>query len=152
VPVPGAAANGRIPSGSAATLRGMTASQNPGIARFGVVALDCPDPVALARFYSALTGWPLQVDDEPGNWVQLDPPEGRGAALAFQRVSGYRPPQWPDQEVPQQLHIDFDVPDLDAGEEQVLAIGARKHDVQPAPDAFRVYLDPAGHPFCLVRD
>ena len=47
-----------------------------------------------------------------------------GAALAFQKVSsGYRPPQWPGQDLPQQLHIDFDVPDLDEGERQVLAIG-----------------------------
>jgi hypothetical protein len=85
--------------------------------------------------------------------VQLDPPDGRGAALAFQKVpSGYRPPQWPGQDVPQQLHIDFDVPDLDEGEREVLAIGARKHETQPAPDRFRVYLDPAGHPFCLVVD
>jgi hypothetical protein len=52
--------------------------------------------------------------------------------------------------VPQQVHIDFDVPDLDEGERAVLAIGARKHEFQPAPDRFR-YLDPAGHPFCLVR-
>jgi hypothetical protein len=34
----------------------------------------------------------------------------------------------------------------------VLAIGARRADVQPEPSAFRVYLDPAGHPFCLVLD
>jgi catechol 2,3-dioxygenase-like lactoylglutathione lyase family enzyme len=131
----------------------MTSSDNaPGIARFGVVALDCPDPEALAHFYSALTGWPLEQPDDPeDDWVQLDPPDGRGAALAFQRVTGYRPPEWPGQEAPQQLHIDFEVPDLDAGEQQVLAIGARKHEVQPAPENFRVFLDPVGHPFCLVR-
>jgi len=130
-------------------------TENPpsvGIARFGVVALDCPDPVALARFYSALTGWPLEPPGDSDGWVQLDPPDGRGAALAFQKVSSaYRPPEWPGQDVPQQLHIDFDVPDLDEGEEAVLAIGAVKHDLQPAPENFRVYLDPAGHPFCLVR-
>ena len=28
--------------------------------------------------------------------------------------------------------------------------GATKADVQPEPDAFRVFVDPAGHPFCLV--
>ncbi|GAA5140039.1 VOC family protein [Pseudonocardia adelaidensis] len=132
----------------------MTTTDNvrgAGIARFSVVALDCPDPVALARFYSALTGWPLDADAS-GGWVQLDPPDGRGAALAFQKVSSeYRPPRWPGQDVPQQLHIDFDVPDLDEGERQVLAIGARKHDEQPAPQNFRVFLDPADHPFCLVR-
>jgi catechol 2,3-dioxygenase-like lactoylglutathione lyase family enzyme len=138
---------------AASTVRAVTTSetgQGAGIARFGVVALDCPDPVALARFYSALTGWPLRRPFDSDNWIQLDPPDGHGAALAFQRVSGYRPPQWPGQDVPQQLHIDFDVPDLDAGERQVLEIGARKHEVQPAPQNFRVFLDPAGHPFCLV--
>jgi catechol 2,3-dioxygenase-like lactoylglutathione lyase family enzyme len=133
----------------------VTTTENPrgaGVARFSVVALDCPDPAALAGFYSALTGWPLDAPGESDGWVQLDPPDGRGAALAFQKVSsGYSPPRWPGQDVPQQLHIDFDVPDLDEGERQVLAIGARKHEVQPAPQNFRVFLDPAGHPFCLVR-
>ena len=52
-------------------------------------------------------------------------------------------------EHPQQLHLDFDVDDLDVGEEQVLALGARKAEVQPGK-TFRVYIDPAGHPFCLV--
>jgi predicted enzyme related to lactoylglutathione lyase len=132
----------------------MSTTEDPpgaGIARFGVVALDCADPLALARFYSALTGWPVERPYDSDGWVQLNPPDGAGAALAFQKVSGYRPPQWPGQEVPQQLHIDFDVPDLDAGERQVLEIGARKHETQPAPQNFRVFLDPAGHPFCLVR-
>jgi catechol 2,3-dioxygenase-like lactoylglutathione lyase family enzyme len=132
----------------------VTASENAlgaGIARFDVVALDCPDPTALARFYSALTGWPPDRPYDSDGWIQLNPPDGRGAALAFQKVSGYRPPEWPGQDVPQQLHIDFEVPDLDAGEQQVLAIGARKHEIQPAPQNFRVFLDPAGHPFCLVR-
>ena len=40
--------------------------------------------------------------------------------------------------------------DLDAGEAAVVALGARKHEVQPG-ETFRVFLDPAGHPFCLVR-
>jgi catechol 2,3-dioxygenase-like lactoylglutathione lyase family enzyme len=139
----------------ASTVRPVTTPENPrveGVARFGVVALDCPDAVALARFYSALTGWPPTRPYDSDGWIQLDPPDGRGAALAFQKVSsGYRPPEWPGQDVPQQVHIDFEVPDLDEGEREVLAIGARKHDVQPAPQNFRVFLDPAGHPFCLVR-
>ena len=33
----------------------------------------------------------------------------------------------------------------------LVAIGARKTDAQPEPDEFRVFLDPAGHPFCLVQ-
>lgn len=122
------------------------------IARLSLTALDCPDALALSAFYAALTGWaedPERGTDPEGNviWVQLVSPAG--ATLAFQRVARYRAPQWPDGSIPQQLHLDFDVSDLDEGERQVLALGARKADVQPG-ESFRVYLDPAGHPFCLV--
>jgi catechol-2,3-dioxygenase len=117
-----------------------------GIATFSAVALDCREPLALAQFYSALTGAPIERTDD--DWVQLA--ATGGPALAFQLAPGHVPPQWPGDEMPQQIHLDFDVPDLDAAEEQVLAIGARKHDVQPG-QSFRVYLDPAGHPFCLCR-
>ena len=126
------------------------AGANP-VARLSLTALDCPDPAALASFYSALTGWPVEDDDPTGDggWVQLR--SDTGATLAFQRVAEHRPPDWPGAEHPQQLHLDFDVPDLDAGEAAVLAIGARKAGFQPG-QTFRVFLDPAGHPFCLVLD
>jgi len=118
-----------------------------GIARFSLVALDCPDPSALAAFYSAITGWSVAEDD--GEWVELRS-EG-GATIAFQRAPGHQPPVWPGDEHPQQLHLDFDVMNLDVGEAQVLALGADKAEFQPG-ETFRVYLDPAGHPFCLVLD
>lgn len=73
-----------------------------------------------------------------------------GVTLAFQLAPDHEPPEWPSAERPQQVHVDFEVDDLDAGEEQVLALGARKADVRPGAD-FRVFLDPVGHPFCLVR-
>lgn len=118
-----------------------------GIARFSLVALDCPDPVALAEFYGAITGWPVGEDDD--GWVELG--GDGGATIAFQRAPDHQPPVWPGDDHPQQLHLDFDVMDLDVGEEQVLALGARKTEFQPG-ETFRVYLDPAGHPFCLVLD
>jgi hypothetical protein len=117
------------------------------IARFTLTALDCPDPRSLAEFYSALTGWPVESDD--GEWVTLR--SDGGATLAFQLAPDHRPPQWPSAEHPQQMHLDFDVDDLDTGEAAILDLGARKAEVQPMPDQWRVYLDPAGHPFCLVR-
>lgn len=122
-----------------------------GIARFSLVALDCPDPTTLAEFYSAITGWPIAEDDpeDDGEWVELR--SETGATIAFQRAPGHRPPVWPGDDHPQQLHLDFDVMNLDTGEEQVLALGARKAEFQPG-ETFRVYLDPAGHPFCLVLD
>ena len=84
--------------------------------------------------------------DEP-DWVQLA--EG-GAPLAFQLAPDHVPPQWPSAEHPQQMHLDLDVTDLDAAEEAVLALGRRKHEHQPGK-TFRVFLDPAGHPFCLCQ-
>lgn len=116
------------------------------VARLQVVVLDCPDPNVLADFYGQVLG--REVDSAEDDWLQLGA-EG-GVAVAFQRVPDHRPPQWPGAEHPQQLHLDLEVDDLDEGERAVLALGARKHPVQPG-DTFRVFLDPAGHPFCLVR-
>jgi catechol 2,3-dioxygenase-like lactoylglutathione lyase family enzyme len=118
------------------------------IGRLAWTAIDCPDAHALAAFYSAITGWPVDEASSDDRWVQLA--GDHGGTLAFQQVDGYRPPEWPGQEHPQQEHPDFLVDDLDTAEGQVLAIGATKHPVQPSPDAWRVYLDPAGHPFCLI--
>jgi catechol 2,3-dioxygenase-like lactoylglutathione lyase family enzyme len=120
------------------------------IARLEAIALDCPDPPALAAFYAAVLG--TEIDSAAGeeDWVQLRPVDGSGVAVAFQRVADHRPPQWPGAEHPQQLHLDLAVDDLEAGEAAVVALGARKHALQPG-DTFRVFVDPAGHPFCLTR-
>jgi predicted enzyme related to lactoylglutathione lyase len=119
------------------------------IARRFVLAIDCPDPVALARFYGEVLGWSLDRDD--GGWVEIT--SGDGQYLAFQRVEDFRPPVWPGQDVPQQMHLDLPVEDLDVAEAAVLALGATKHEVQPSKgedgDDWRVFLDPVGHPFCL---
>ena len=56
--------------------------------------------------------------------------------------------------MPQQAHLDFNVPDLDIAEQLILKIGAVKSSIQPSSDPddnFRVYFDPVGHPFCLVK-
>ncbi|MFG1942599.1 VOC family protein [Nonomuraea sp. NPDC048826] len=119
-----------------------------GIARFRSTVIDCPDPRALAGFYSRLLGWPIAVEDD--DWVVVTD-GGSPDRLAFQRVENYRPPVWPDGERPQQLHLDVRVDDLDEAEKRVLEIGAAKAGVQPsADDQFRVFFDPAGHPFCLT--
>lgn len=109
--------------------------------------LDCPDPRGLAEFYRNLVGGEItHADDE---WVNLR--DGSEVRLSFQRVEDYRPPRWPSAEAPQQFHIDVTVDDVDEAEPKVLALGATKHDLQPG-DNWRVYLDPAGHPFCLCWD
>ncbi|HET6711617.1 MULTISPECIES: VOC family protein [unclassified Amycolatopsis] len=112
----------------------------------GVVALDCPDPVALAGFYRAVLEWNEPEVAEDGHWVTLANPSG-GAGIAFQRVPDYRPPAWPSAENPQQMHLDLNVTDMEAAHERVLGLGAKLLDDNPK--TFRVYADPVGHPFCL---
>lgn len=113
------------------------------IARFPAVVLDCPDPQSLAEFYGALLDW--KVERHEDFWsVRAE----YGDSLSFQKVDSFKPPQWPGQDVPQQMHLDVVVDDLDVAEAAVLELGATKHEHQPGT-TFRVFLDPAGHPLCL---
>jgi hypothetical protein len=52
--------------------------------------------------------------------------------------------------VPQQFHLDLRADDLDATEALALELGAAKPAHQPGEERWRVLLDPAGHPFCLL--
>lgn len=115
------------------------------IGTFESVILDCPDPKVLAKFYSELLGGEIVGFDD--DWAELLLPNDR-PLLAFQHVENYTPPAWPGQDVPQQSHIDVKVEDFDVAEADVLALGAKKTGSDH--ETFRVYLDPAGHPFCLI--
>jgi catechol-2,3-dioxygenase len=111
------------------------------------IVLDSPDARELAGFYQRLLGWQVQ-QDEPG-WVKLASPEG-GPGLSFQTEAAYRRPSWPSDPARQQMmiHLDIKVDDLDEAGRHAVAAGAVLADYQPQDDV-RVYLDPAGHPFCL---
>jgi predicted enzyme related to lactoylglutathione lyase len=113
------------------------------IARFPSFVIDCPDPSTLATFYGTMLDW--KVESTP-DWADIRAENGN--CISFQQVQDFTPPQWPSQTVPQQMHVDVIVDDLDAGEAAVLELGATKHEYQPGT-TFRVFLDPAGHPFCL---
>ena len=114
------------------------------IARSPSIVLDCDEPGRLATFYGALLDWKASHD---GGWAEVRNAAG-DQCICFQQVDDYRPPQWPGQEIPQQMHIDVIVDDLDVAEAAVLRLGATRADHQPGT-TFRVFLDPAGHPFCL---
>lgn len=116
------------------------------IARYPIVVLDCPDPKVLAEFYGAILDWAVEQEDD--EWWMIRAEYGDG--FGFQKVAGFTPPQWPGQERPQQMHLDVSVDDLDIAEAAVLKLGATKHEHQPGT-SFRVFLDPAGHPFCLCQ-
>lgn len=113
------------------------------IARYPGIVIDCPDPAALATFYGALLDWKVETSSD---WAEVR--AEYGDRISFQQVESYTPPVWPGQDVPQQMHLDVIVDDLDSAEAAVLGLGATKHEHQPGT-SFRVFLDPAGHPLCL---
>ena len=114
----------------------------------GSVVLDCPEPTQLASFYRGVLGGEVQ-SDRP-EWVDL---VVDGFTLSFQKVQHYEPPSWPDGP-PQQFHLDLAVEEYAGPHGLVTSLGATPLDpVEPPPAengrGWRVYADPAGHPFCL---
>jgi catechol 2,3-dioxygenase-like lactoylglutathione lyase family enzyme len=118
----------------------------PTLKMFSTV-LDAPDAAELAAFYRRLLGWP--VEKEEPDWITLRAPGG-GAGLSFQTEQAYVRPVWPagPGDPQMQVHLDIEVEDLAVAGEHAVAAGAVLAGYQPQDDV-RVYLDPAGHPFCL---
>ncbi|RYV49674.1 VOC family protein [Pengzhenrongella frigida] len=113
------------------------------IATLAEVSLDSADPEALIGFYQRVLGG--EVDVVSADFVVL---RLAGIAVTSSRVADYRRPTWPHSTVPKQVHLDLRVGSLDAAELALVAAGAHRADHQPHPDQYRVFLDPAGHPFC----
>ncbi len=115
------------------------------IGRLHHVIMDCPDPAALAGFYSESLGLPI-------TWQAADfvviAQDGTSSGIGFQLAPGMIRPQWPDPHSSQQIHFDVMVDDVEVAGTRVLALGARRLDSADGPG--RVYADPAGHPFCLI--
>ncbi len=111
------------------------------------IVLGTPDPQALASFYESLLGYERKTDSP--EWVVTAPPGG-GPGLSFQREEYHSPATWPagptDQQM--QVHLDIAVDDLDSAGKQAEQAGAVLAAFQPQDDV-RVWIDPAGHPFCL---
>jgi predicted enzyme related to lactoylglutathione lyase len=116
--------------------------------RVGAIVLDAADLERESAFWAGLLGgcversehWhTVRVEGEPMIAIQLSP--------------DHVPPVWPDG-VPQQVHLDLEVDDIDLAHQRALQYGARPLRPEAGPDVgapggFQVYADPAGHPFCL---
>ncbi|OBB57685.1 glyoxalase [Mycobacterium sp. 852013-51886_SCH5428379] len=110
------------------------------------ISIDCPDPDLLAPFYRDLLGLDEVFATHDRGIVSL---AGAGPMLTLMRVETYVAPNWPDGPQLQQMHLDVAVDDLDTAVAAAVALGATEAARQPAAQAWRVLLDPVGHPFCL---
>lgn len=115
------------------------------LARLALTALDCADPAPLAEFWAALLDGKVIISTDTLAVVKTD-----HMLIGAVQAPGYQPPTWPGGASPNRIHLDLAVRDLDEAEAEALRLGARRAEEQPAPDRWRVYLDPAGHPFCLT--
>ncbi|WP_328491749.1 VOC family protein [Streptomyces sp. NBC_00414] len=116
------------------------------VVRYLAVTFDCPDPAALAHFYSEALSVPVTVSTDDFVLIGREGSPG----LGFYRLDDYRAPTWPDSSVQKQAHLELGVDDLDAAQARLIALGAAVADVQPLPQRRRILLDPAGHPFCIT--
>ncbi|WP_165350420.1 VOC family protein [Xylanimonas protaetiae] len=107
------------------------------------VTFDVPDAAVAARFWSGVLG--DEIAYEGDGMAMLGGPR----TVMFQQVEDYNAPAWPDPARPQQVHLDLGIGDRDPDEAEaaVLALGATR--LPGGGDTFRVFADPAGHPFCL---
>lgn len=111
------------------------------------ISIDCPDPDRLAAFYRDLLGLQEVFATPDRGVVALG---GAGPVVTLMRVDSFTPPSWPAGPQHQQMHLDVAVDDLDAAVSAAVALGATEAGHQPAAQAWRVLLDPVGHPFCLT--
>jgi len=127
------------------------------------VVLDTTDARTLAEFYRQLLGYDYRSGDEPpapgepdprgSDWLVLVDPAGK-PRLAFQQVPTLTRTTWPEEAVPQQLHLDLGVASVDELASQharALLLGATllaDRFADPVEPLY-VYSDPAGHPFCM---
>ncbi len=93
------------------------------IGRFEKIVIDCPAPRALAEFYCQVLG--MRVNEDIDGWVVIGSAPGL-RELAFQRVTEWVAPGWPDPACPQQLHLDIRVNDADKAEQELLTLGATR--------------------------
>ncbi|MFN2560768.1 MAG: VOC family protein [Jatrophihabitans sp.] len=110
--------------------------------RIAGISLDCPDPAALITFYVELLGGERLWEKPSSSGARID-----GTVLVAQRVVPYARPIWPGSSI---VHLDLSAgAELEEPSARAVRLGAI--EVQPQPDSrWRVFLDPAGHPFCIT--
>ncbi|WP_107657984.1 VOC family protein [Nocardia suismassiliense] len=120
--------------------------------KFTELAIDCADPVGLARFWCAVLGY--EVLDEEEGFVSIGSPsvpEGRDRPGPVPPTLGFaRVPE--GKTIKNRLHIDVNPTDRDQDEEvrRLLDLGARHVDVGQGEVSWVTLADPEGNEFCVL--
>lgn len=116
------------------------------------VVIDSDNANELANFYQKLLGWEKKVYNhgDNGDWIVLVNKKESTTRLVFQEIKDYKKPVWPEENDAQQqmMHLDFYVDDVEESVAHALSCGAVLANYQFGD--WRVLIDPAGHPFCIV--
>jgi len=100
----------------------------------------------LSAMYAAL------LDMEPIyiGYHKLVHADGSTPEIGFEYAPDDPAPAWPDEDRPQQVHLDIEVGDIASASALVERLGATRLCDGDADDHV-VFADPVGHPFCLYE-
>lgn len=112
------------------------------------ITFDCLDARSVAQFWGAVTGYPNELQHQPGNdyWV-VSPPDGSMPRLVFVTVPEKKSSK-------NRVHLDLLPKDSASQEEEVarlLGLGAVVVDDRrdSSPGGWVVMADPEGNEFCI---
>ncbi|MER7696075.1 MULTISPECIES: VOC family protein [unclassified Streptomyces] len=124
--------------------------------KFTELAIDCAEPVGLARFWCSVLDYEVRDQDEEEGVVTIGPPVAPEAedrpgpvppVLTFARVPEAK-------SVKNRLHIDVSPTDRNQSDEvrRLLGLGARRVDVGQGDASWVVLTDPEGNEFCVLAE
>lgn len=120
--------------------------------RLSSVVIDSNNAIELSKFYENLLGWEKKIYDhgENGKWITLRNKHESTTRLVFQEIENYQRPTWPEEKGMQQqmIHLDFYSDNVEEDVKHAIELGAVLADYQSGD--WKVLIDPAGHPFCIV--
>ena len=109
--------------------------------RIGNITFDCTSPETVAAFWAAALGYVIQGSND--RYAAIIDPNGVSPRLYFQKV-----PE--PKTVKNRVHLDLNVPDMEAEVERLTALGGRKVRVFDENDeTWTVMADPEGNEFCV---
>jgi hypothetical protein len=117
----------------------MPEDRRPPIIEIGWLCVDCLDPRSLGSWWQSLIGGEISVDSDGD--VRL---QGGTVPILFLGVAEKK-------QVKNRLHVDLDVDDYPRAVASALELGATPADDVFITKRWRVFRDPEGNEFCIIR-